>query len=366
MFLFLSLTLSGGAQAETLKVHYAGFAFRGDFTNIQANYPMTFSISQEKLPDGRGLLDAALADKLAGLTLKNASLVQGALANLGDGSITLACGFDSELVAIEKYEDGFKVVVDLGAQILLFDYSQMRLIASYPIMVELIDFVKDQPTDEMLRNIVRDLLLSDKYDINLLDDFKSLLSDLELKSSYGSAIKITHVDVHDQAVKDLPDQMSRNIGNFKTFVAQGFGKFLSKNQKVAIIPYTKGADIGNKMALTFSEAKVLSLEIPEPQFAVELTIQKFKKVCTDKKSSGSCWIYGTFANVKVLQPALGKIYIDEKVKKGVSKIIPSSQITVEDWPSYQNSLLALFNEVTQQFSTEKKYKNIRKVIEKCI
>lgn len=355
----------GSLFADQLLVHFAGFAFRGEFADIQKNYPIVFSISQEKLPDGRGVLDAAFGEKLKSVTLKHARIVEGTLANLGDGSLTLACGFDTEFIDTEEYEDGYKTVIDLGAQILLFDYSQMRLVASFPIIIELIDFEK-KPDDDALRSLVKRLILTQDYEINLIDDFVQLLSEVEIKKSYGSAIKVTNVNVQDQAIVSLPAKFSRDLENFKTFVAQGFGKYLSINQRVAILPFTKGADIGNKMALTFSEASVFQIELPEPQFVIELSIDKFKKVCTDQKSSGACWVYGTFANIRVMQPALGKIYVDEKVKKGVSKIIPRSQVSVQDWSSYQNSLLALFNEVTKQFSTEKKFKNVRKVIEKCI
>lgn len=356
----------GFLYADQLLVNFAGFAFRGQFADIQKNYPNVFSISQEKLPDGRGLLDDAFGEKLKGVTLKHARIVEGSLANLGDGSLTLACGFDTEFIDIEKYEDGYKIVVDLGAQILLLDYSQMRLVASFPIIIELIDFRKKEPDKDELRSLVKRLILTQEYKINLIDDFVQLLCEVEIKKSYGSAIKVTKVNVKDQAIVNLPAKFSGDLENFKTFVAQGFGKYLSINQRVAILPYNKGADIGNKMALTFSEARVFQIEIPEPQFTIELSIDKFKKVCTDQKSSGACWVYGTFANIRVVQPALGKVYVDEKVKKGVSKIIPRSQVSVKDWSSYQNSLLALFNEVTKQFSTEKKFNNVRKVIEKCI
>ena len=89
-------------------------------------------------------------------------------------------------------------------------------------------------------------------------------------------------------------------------------------------------------------------------------------MCTQKKNSGSSWVYGAFANIKISQLALGKTYLDEKIKYGISKVIPSSQKTVQDWPIFQNSLVALFNDVTNKFSTERKYKTTRKVIEKCI
>jgi hypothetical protein len=361
----LVLASSSQALADDIKVHFAGFAFRGDFAHIQKNFPHAFEISKDVLPDQRGALDAALVDRVKNLKIKNGEIVTGELARLGDGSLTLACCLDTELVSIEEYDDGYKIVIDLGAQALLFDYDQMRLVASFPIMVELVDFMQEKPDELTIRERVRDLLLTSKYGINLFDDFVSILSQVEFKRSYGSAIKVTNVVIEEKAIAELSETYSEDIDNFKTFVAQNFGKYLSKNQSVSILPYSKGSDIGNKMAVRFINSKVFELAIPEPQFAAEITVRGFKKVCTEEKSAGSCWVYGSYTNIKISQQALGKVYLDEKVKFAVSKIIPSSQKSVQDWPSFQNSLIGLFNEMTRQFSEDRKYKDIRKVLDKC-
>lgn len=361
----LSLLLSSSVFAEDLKVHFAGIAFRGNDAQISKNYKRTFKISEEKRADERGVLDAALADKVKNLKLKKGQIVMGELANLGDGSLTLACSIDTELVSVEQHDDGFKLVIDLGGQALLFDYGQMKIVASYPIMVELIDYLPEEPDEELIISRIRDLLLTDKYGVNLFSEFTEILGNVEIKQSYGNAMKVTDVKVEEKAFAHLPSQFKEDTANFQTFIAQNFGKFLSKNQGVSILPYTKGSDIGNKMAITFSDAKVFELAIPEPQFAIELTVRGFKKVCTEEKASGSCWVYGAYTRINVSQPALGKVYMDEKIKHAVSKVIPKSQKSVEDWPSYQNSLLALFNNVTKEFSTERKYKAVRKVVKKC-
>lgn len=361
----LVLAFSVPSWAEDIKIHFAGFAFRGDFAQIQQNYPHSLEISKGLLPDQREVLDAALGDKIKGLKLKNGQIMLGELANLVDGSLTLACCLDTELVSIEEYVDGFKIVIDLGAQAVLFDYGKMRLVASYPIMVELIDFVAEKPDEAMIRERVRDLLLTDKYGINLFDDFSNILTQVELKPNFGSAIKVTKVIIDDKAHSELSENFSQNIDNFKTFVAQSFGKYLSRNQGVAILPYRKGSDIGNKMAIRFSNTKVFELAIPEPQFAAEITVRGFKKVCTENKAAGACWVYGAYTNINISQPALGKVYLDDNFKFAVSKIIPDSQKTIKDWPSYQNSLMALFNEVTKQLSEDRKYKEVRKVLDKC-
>lgn len=369
-FLIISALLvflpCGFLVAEELKVQFAGFAFRGDFDQIINNYPRTFAISQELTADHRGILDVALVEKVEDIKLINAKIVIGELARLSDASLTLAYCLDTELVSIEQYDDGYKLVIDLGAQALLFDYGQMKVVASYPIMVELIDYLPTEPDEAVITSRIRDLLLSNYYGINLFDDFISLMERVVIKNSYGSSMMVTDVIVDEKVLAELPPQFKEDKKNFQTFIAQSFGKYISQNQAVSILPYTKGSDIGNKMAVRFSDAKVFELQIPEPQFSIELTVRGFKKVCTEEKVSGSCWVYGAYTNIKLFQPALEKIYMDENIKHALSKVIPSTQMTVDDWAIYQNCLIALFHTVTQEFSTESKYKDVRKVIEKCI
>ena len=48
------------------------------------------------------------------------------------------------------------------------------------------------------------------------------------------------VTVEDKALPFFPERFSSNTSIFENFVAQGFGKFLSKNQSVSILLYTKG------------------------------------------------------------------------------------------------------------------------------
>ena len=352
-------------QASSLPVQLAGFAFRGNHCQIKKNYPFVHSLSEEKLGNGQGLLDKALCDRLKNISLKDAHFIEGRLSDLGDGSLTLACCLDNETITVDEYENGYKIVITLGAQLLLFDYSSFKLVACYPFTLELVDFSESNPSVNVFKDRIRDLLLTDKYNMNLFDECAQLLKKVKLKKFYGGNIKVTDVVIEDKAVSFLPERFSCNIANFENFVAQGFGKFLSKNQSVSILPYTKGYAIGNKMALRFSNAEVFQLQIPEPQFAVKLTIRGFKKVLTDEKAAGSCWVYGAYTNISITQPLLGKGYLDEKVKNGVAKIIPVMQKTVDDWPVFQESLLVLFDKITKKFTKDSKYKKVREVCGRC-
>jgi len=343
--------------AAPLPVQLAGFAFRGNSCQIEQYYPFVSEVDKEK------------SEKIKNIQLKNIHLITDKYSNLEAPPLTLACCLDNEMVSREEYVDGYKIVIDLSAQILLFDFTSFKLIACYPFSIQLIHFSKLKPTDEIISKMIRNLLLSNKYEINLLDEFTHVLANVEIKKFYGGAMQVTDVIIEKKAMPFLPEKFKKHSRDFETFVAQNFGKYLSKNQSISILPYTKGYSIGNKMAVRFSNAEVFHLKIPDPQFAIQLTIRGFKKVFIDEKVSGSSWVYGAFAHVSITQPLLNKSYLDENVKNGVVKIIPALQKSVDEWPIYQESLMGcdvgLFDKLTKYLSEKTEYKKVKEVLARC-
>ena len=77
---------------------------------------------------------------------------------------------------------------------------------------------------------------------------------------------------------------------------------------------------------------------------------KVKKVEFDKKASATSWIYGIYVGVSAFQRELGKSYLDAKFKQAVTKVVPASQTTVDDWAAYYEASAQLFNGVTKQMN----------------
>lgn len=364
--LLLIFVHAAPAVAEDLRVFYAGFAFMGDFSSIESNYPHSFAISRDKAADGRSVLEIDLLKKMEAVQLDGVEIVFDRLADLNSGdALALACGLDNESVVVDEINGIFKVVYDLSGQVLLFDYRNMKLVASYPFAIQLIDALEKAPTADSLRGRIRSLYLTQDNGVNFFDEFVKRVQQIDVKDSYSNTIQVANVVVEDKALPFLPAEYRQDPANFRVFMAQSFNKFLSKNQGVSVLPYTKGHAIGNKMATRFCNGDIFQLTIPEADFSVDLTVRGFKKVCTDKKAAGECWVYGAYGAIRITQPLLGKTYLDEKFKHGASKIVPSSQSHVADWPCYQESMLALLDNATKSFSTERKYKELRKIMEKC-
>jgi len=363
--LLVGLLVGSNVSAQVLDVNFAGFTFKGNAAELGNLYPYVYEISQEVLADNRLVLNAAISERLKNVVLDNVK-IHLEFAEIDKRPLTLALCFDNESIAIESYDQGYKLGIILSAQAVLFNFKERKIIANFPLMVELIDFVETEPDSALIKSRIRDLFLTDKYKINLLDDFIDVLQHANIKENYGSTIQVSEVIVEEKALSELPPKYRDNLGNFKSHVAQSFGKYLSLNQGVSILPFSHGTDTF-QMAGRFSDAKAydLLLSIPEPSFKTEITVRGFKKVCTDTKSSGSCWVYGSYIRLKLYQQLLGKVYLDEKFKHGVDKIIPKTLSDFEDWPAYQNSLSALFYKLTKDFSDEPQFKEVREVLDRC-
>ena len=365
LFFCLGFTHSG-VQASDIRVFYAGFAFVGDYKNIRENYPHSFKISEQKNPDKSCVLESALFSRVSKQTNDNFKLICDQLGNLDQGeAISVAFALDNETVAVEKIGSDYKIVIDMGAQILFFDFKSMKVIGCYPIAIQLIDVSETQPDKDLIQNRIRELYTGNKYNLNIFDEFAKRLKDIEIKPMFSHSIQVTDVIVEEKAIEFLPEVYQSDLYNFKVFLAQNFSKFLSNNQQISVLPYTKGHAIGNKMATRFSNGEVYTLEIPKAQFETELTLRGFKKVLYDEKKSASSWLYGAYIKFKIFQPLLGKVYIDEKFKNAATKIVPSTQQNVDDWPAFQESLFVLFDSLTKKFSTERKFKPVKGLLAKC-
>jgi hypothetical protein len=371
---FLVAALSMPAQATSLQ--FAGFSFISDHAEIESRYPNTSAL----LKEAPRLLDKKLLEQLNEVRRDDLEIVTSKLANLRQGEgLALTLALDDEVVSIEEIGDLHKIVVRLNAQGLVFDFEELSVIASFPIAVEYLDVSTEPPSGEYLRGLVRKLYLGG-LEVNLMDEFVASLEAVSIRERFGTRIGVEQVIIGEKATRHLPEYLRESPRAARVMVAQSFSKFLSKNQRVSVLPYTKGHAIGNKMSARFSDGRVFTLEIPEPDYSVALDLRGFKKVEFDKQSSGTSWIYGAYLGIKVYESLTQKVFAELSLKNGVTKLVPASQTSVDDWAAYQESLLSLMQETTQQIddpkrswakshsadkSAVKHLKNLQPVMEAC-
>jgi len=360
----IELVLVSSIWAAPQEVFFAGFAFLSDYSDIEKEYPYSSNISN--IPgqnDDYTNLEKILQQKVKAVSNPKIkiSLSQG---DFDSGKTTgLALVLDWEDVCIEQLtNDLFKIVLNLHAQILVYDFQSMQVIATFPFGVRINDAAKTYPTQQHIQELFKQLYFKKIGNINFIDEFIAKLQQIEIKETYNHRIKVTEVVIGDKSYDYMPAEVKTNPDGFKTFVAQQFSSFLSTNQGIAVLPYTqnneqnkkviKGQAITGKMAVRFRNQTVLNLEVPEEDIPVKIGVRGFKKVKMGENHAESAYAYGSFIRFTVLDP-LGDTVIDAKFKHAAVKKIPATQkkITTEaDWSACEESLLVLFKELTQQIS----------------
>jgi hypothetical protein len=374
LLLFLTeLFLSTAVWAAPQKVYFAGFAFSSDNVNIAHEYPISKKIS--KIPahnDDRTKLEKILSQKVKTVSNSAIKILKGDEDYKPGEALTLALVLDWEDVCVDQLApDQFKIVLNLRGQILIYDFDSMQIIATFPFGVRVNDVSKTHPGPQHIQNLFERLYFEKINGINFLDEFITRLQKINIKESYNHRLKVTEVVIGDKSYSYMPQEVKDNLTAYKTFVAQQFSLFLSANQDIAVLPYTekdeqeehraKGQAIMGKMAVCFSNQTVLNFTVPEEDIPIKIKVRGFKKVKMDENHTGASWAYGSFIRFTVLDP-LGDPVVNAKFKYAAVKIIPASQTEVtikSDWSAFEESLLCLFNELTQQI-TERSSKWISK------
>lgn len=345
----LCIFISGLASAKE-QIQFAGFAFLGSDKHIGANYP--YSLKASKLTNGKGQsrLDAELIKKLS-LTETSFNIDTTTLADRRSGeSLVLALALDRETIFFEKACGDYKLVIELSAQALIVDFENLSIVGAYPLVIQYIDAPEQQPTPDYIGQLVQQLYMGD-LGINVVDEFIKIIAQIDVSKKYNHTIQVSQVVIGDEATPYLPDIFSgSNHDNFESFIAQNFSAALSRNQAISVLPFTKGYAIGNKMAARFANGDVYSLSIPESDYSVKITIPEFRKVLYDQRKTGSSWVYGSYAEVEVFEALSGRIYFNELIKNGETKLIPICQQSLSEWPAFQESMLVLFSEFTEQIN----------------
>lgn len=347
----IALVGACSAEASASDIYFAGFAFVGEAQSIASSFPLT----QQLVGDGHtpSVIDTALASRIANIRNAGFTLVTDRLGTLGpDAPSALAMSFalDRESVSVEEIGGLHKVVVDLSAEVLIFDFKEKAVIGSYPISVEFIDTLRQAPTQGDVLRIVENLYTGARG-LSIFDEFAKTVSGLTLNAAPTCRWQVTEVSIDDGARSVLPEHLVTQESTLKATLAQNFSKYLSVNQHLGVLPYVTGQAIGNKMATRFADGTVFNLRVPEPDYTISLSLKPFKRLTFGTSAAGSSLVYGAFLGVAAKEPVSGATYFDATIKNGATKVVPAGQATIDEWPSYEESLLVLMDKFTKQLST---------------
>ena len=336
------------SAAPIEKAYFAGFAFISDNVDVGVRFPFSYQISESTPDNEQDVLQAELMKRL------RANMPEGFELDFNQsndpGAITLAFALDWENVSIVQYGDDYKVSIDLHAQILAFDFAEKKIIAAHPISIQLRDGSKEKPTEEYLERRVREMYLTNIHGINIFDEFVARLKNLVIKEKYRNYIQLVNVDLTDRAAKKVTEISPLRESAFKGFVGQHFTKFLSVNQDVAVLPFSKGQAIGGAMAARFADGSVFSFQLPEPDYQMEIEYTGFASKQLGKNEVKEKWLYVTGYSLEVSEPLSGRKYLSGSFRNSTIVTKIANDTKGDPWSYYQQVFFELSDGLTKQIS----------------
>jgi hypothetical protein len=279
--------------------------------------------------------------------------------------LVLACVIDTETVVFEKSGDGFVTLISVTAEALVIDFSTRSVVAAFPFLLTVNDYLDREPGDAELAERVRLCFFDAASQKTVIDQFVSAVNEMRPHSRIGATIQVRQLDIEERALKFLPAYYARQTDTLKLRLAQQFGSELASAHGVAMLPYTRDAAMG-QMALRFNNAAtVINLKIPEPSYCIDLTLNGFSKTIYKETASETAWLYGSYFKVRLYQQLLGRDFLNEEAKHGYSRVVPKAKQQMDDWTSFDLSMRGFCIEYAGKLGTDKKQREVKEALQKC-
>lgn len=338
-------------QSIAIDVYGSGFSYLGNLNHVNSAFPYTQKLNT--IVEGMAIFDRELASKIHSKKF-NFSYIADQLANLkNEDSLTFTLALQSEKTSIEKIGGLYKLLIELEGQLLFFDFNSMSIVASFPINIQYNDVTKSKPSELYIKEQYREIYFGDTK-INFFTTAVKRLSKVNIKRRYKNYIQVLNSSISEKAFSYSPTKTTKEKERLSQYYAQSFSQLMSANQDISVLPYLKGHAIGNKLAGKYSSGEVYTLELPEPDYAVDINILAFKRKLFSQEKAGKSFIYAAQAEFNFYEPLSGKSYFNQKLFNGATKVIPSSQTEVDNWAAFNDSLKILFNKFTKQLNTPDK------------
>ncbi|WP_313461458.1 hypothetical protein [Stenotrophomonas sp.] len=329
---------SGAAQAadKSQQAYWAGFAYTADQSAVKASTPRTAAVLEAR---GLPTLNKALWARLSAQKPTQLELIDQPLAMLdGTTSATvLAAALDRELVSVEPIGNQYKVLVEVALQALFFDFRERQVVASYPITLQRIDVQDYRPDTDDIDAIIADLLYGNAA-TSLPQVLAATLNPAKLPDASVRRLQVGEVTLSDAARAKLPDPALEPV--LRATLAHELSKAVSSNTGIGLLPPATGQAIGGAMAARFADGKVYQLKIPEADYVIKFKLDAMKHGVINETPAVKTMLFGAFFNVSVVEPFSGKVFFDQPLRKGATKVVPVTQWQVDQWSASYETVLA--------------------------
>lgn len=337
----LSLPHAAHAASERAEVGFAGIAYTGPAAG-----------SQERLPHASAVLGRvglqAYAERLRDALRSRPAqhITWSAVDRLQalDGSssaVVMAVALDRETITRERIDGRWKVLYEIAAQALFFDFREKQILFAYPLTLQYVD-VFDAPPSGAQLDAMAARLLDGRGPGRLPDVAAAELATLALPSASSRRVQVVEARLSELAAGKLtPEQRDGAL------VGHELTKILASTLRLPMLPHAAGQAIGGVMPARFADGAVYQLRIPQPDYRIDVAVDDFRDKPLLEQSGFRQQLYGAFFHVSVTEPLSGRVYFDQPLRQGSTKAIPTSQDVVDVSGAYYETLLAGFASLAQ-------------------
>ena len=335
--------LSGvfATTAHATDVALAGFAFAGDFSSAGDRFPYTYAICQ----GDKGGLMRMVHERAKGIENPAFSLVgSDTLVNTrnSDQALIAVLVLTGETVSSETFGNYVKTFVNLRGDALIFDFKSKTIVRNYPISTFLFDATSGQPGPEYISGLVN-RLLTEQDDNGLISIFEKRLATATLPAPGSRNIQVHDVQVTPEAIAMLPEGLRKEPKTVQTLVSDTFSSIISAKLGVPMLPSpTSHKQSLAVMSFRLQDVGDIDLNVGEGDYLFDLKLNKFAKIKSGENNLGSSYVYGAYASLRFYEPLQHTDYVNTDLKNGEVKVVPASQLTMEDFPAFEAALRGLF------------------------
>ena len=345
LLLFFLIVNTIHARAK-IQVYDGGFSFG----SILPNETITNSLLKDN--GGVSYINQLLVNKSKSLSNESFELKYDLLKDgIGeDDQNIMVLALDGEYIdnISIKSDNLTRTDIILNFQIIFFNAKTNSLVASIPLEIS-----KNISSNNKLSKDQIKQELKTMYENEVAKYYFDLLKNFNLQNKYKNRIGVTNVIFEDNAKEYFKKNMNKEDIFLKNRFAKSLSSFIAFNNDVAIVPFAQDRS-SNTIMLRFENSQ-REINLPNPDYHIHLTIRGFKSVLFKESNINEQWIYGSYTNIKILQPDYPdeqkRIKMDEKFKSGLNVELSKRSLDNKqsfEWIFYNDSLKVLFDNFSKQ------------------
>lgn len=362
------------AQNNPQTVLWAGIAFRGTVSDTQELLPVTKSVVDDV---GLVRLNEMAWDGFQRVTRDDIRFSRSLGEATSGNAIALALALD-----FEQFGESVVTTADesnvcgrnrLWAQILVFDFTDKKLIGAFPLSAVSQHCERGLAAipDAQKAVLAQELLMGGTSG-SLLAKFEQRLQSLQLNSGWQANIKVTEVSLG-KYTKQMLGRSDWSQPAYRRWLAATFAASLSERQHVPVLPYSLGGAIAGAMPLRFSDTEAYDIALPPENYGIKLNARGYVEKVLDESKFLVAKSHIFSLGIDIYDPDFGDHFFDENMsiartgKYAKTDSIDDIQIYEEITAVLVDGFLAQFPKpdkgwVKQHVKSEQKWKALKKAL----